>query len=105
MTFFVDTFDTQAKGACLSWARDDYDNGDKWGWAMSWAFDVCAELSSRDLYDQPNDLQYRAGIGGVHIDDESRAQGLSLIGNDALEYFAKFLKRYIAACERKGLSY
>ena len=105
MTFFVDDFDPNAKRSCLEWAKDEYDPYDKWGWAMNWAFDVCAELSSRDLYDQPQALNYRAGIGGDHIEDENRAKGLSLIGDGALEYFAKFLKRYIGACERTGLSY
>ena len=104
MSYFIDTFDTTVKNACLLWARDEYDSYDKWGWAMPWAFDIAAALSLRELFDQPCALNYHAGAGGHHI-SEDRIDGIAEMSDDALEYFAKFLKRYIRACERKGLSY
>lgn len=103
MTYFVEDFNTQDKRAALIWAREDYDPGDQWAWSMGWLFNFAGELGRRGE-DVPACLEYRAGAGGHHV-DEDYAEGLAEIGTDALTYACLVLNRYENACRKAGMSY
>lgn len=103
MGYFVSDFDTAAPRAILTWANDDFDSHDPWGWAMSWLFDIAAELDTRGE-SVPEELQYRAGPFGSEV-SEDRAEGLAQFGVDSLTLAARVLHRYARLCERAGKAY
>ena len=104
MTFFVDTFDYRHKRAALIWARDDMDTGDRWGWAMSWLFDLCAAIELRGEF-APPECNYQSGACGPMVEDEERAAGMSYLSTESLYYAARVLNRYCDALDKAGESY
>lgn len=48
----------------LDRARDSFDPGDAWSWAMAWEF-ALADLSLAGWWDVPSDWDYRASIAGA----------------------------------------
>lgn len=103
MSYFVEGFDTQAEGAVLEWAQDDFDAGDEWGWCMSWLFDVAGELDRRGE-DVPAELGYRAGAGGAYV-SEDRAEGLAEFSVAALTHAALVLNARAEELKAAGLDY
>lgn len=104
MTYFIETFDPKNPKDVGSWLKEDFDSRDRWGWAMSWLFDIAAELYQRPGVNPPAELQYKPGAFGPEV-SEGNAEGLALIGNDALEYWALVLNRYVDKLDKLGESY
>lgn len=102
--FFAEDFDTTDKRAALIWARDDYDSGDKWGWCMSWLFDLCAVIEIRG-WEVPAEAQYRSGVFGPHIEDKERKRGMAELTTEALQHAVRVLCRYERLCRRADLNY
>ena len=103
MAYFVEDFDTQAEGAVLAWANDDFDASDEWGWCTSWLFDLAGELDQRGE-DVPAELGYRAGACGASV-SEDRAEGLAEFSVAALIHAALVLNTRAEELKASGLDY
>lgn len=102
MTYFVDGFDVTSKKDVLRWIREDF-YGDKWGWAMSWAFNIAAELYNRN--DSLPFDSYRPGACIEQHVDEYCADGLAEIPSDTLYGVGKVINRYLQFCKHNGIDY
>ena len=100
---FIDTFDTQARGAVMVIAREDHDPFDQWGWCMSWWFDLVAEIDLRGE-PVPEDMQYRPSPFGSEV-SEDRANFMHEFSLEGLLYAARVMQRFAHLLKRAGESY
>lgn len=102
MTYFVDDFDTRNPREVLRWLKEDFD-GDRWGWAMSVAFDVAAELHNRG--DSVPFDSYRPGACSKQQVSEYREEGMSEIPSETLNAVGIVIDRYLDKLKLAGLDY
>lgn len=95
-SIFVEGFDFNL----LSWAREDRDPGDPWGWVMSWLFDIAGELALRGE-EVPPELEYHPGLFGAEV----QRQGLDEFPTEELQRAARILHRYALLCQHFGRDY
>jgi len=81
-------------------------DGDSWGHAMSWFFDIATELDDRGE-DTPHHWQFRRGAGGRGTTWEGLDERYTIAraSNEALIQFGNLLCRYTDLLKRKGESY
>ena len=103
MSYFVPEFDASARDAVVTIAREDHDPEDQWGWAMSWLFDIAAELDLRGE-DVPPELQYRPGAFGSEV-SEDRAPFMGEFSVEGLTYAALLFNRFCDLLKRHGHDY
>jgi hypothetical protein len=82
------------------------DDGDKWGWAMSWAFQLCDMIHFRsDLY-VPDELQYRPPMTNeMPEDDDYKIEILSRYAPEDWVKVVRNLNRYLDKLKEAGLDY
>lgn len=82
----------------------DFD-GDEWGWAMSWWFAICDEMTfNRDLA-TPCEWQFHPSPMGKRNDDEWKDEILAQMSNGQLAYLGKLLHRYTTRLRKLGKDY
>jgi len=82
------------------------DDGDKWGWAMSWAFQICDMIYFRSELPVPHELQYRPPMtSDMPEDDEYKIEMLSRYQPEDWVKVVRALNRYLDKLKEAGLDY
>ena len=102
MGYFVEGFDASNPREVLRWLKEDFD-GDRWGWAMSVAFDIAAELHNRGDR-QPFDSYRPAACSEQEVSDY-RAEGMAKVPSDTLYTVGLVIGRYLDRCKAAGIDY
>lgn len=103
MGYFVDGFDASNPREVLRWLKEDF-YGDHWGWGMSVAFDIAAELYNRG--DRQPFYSYRpAACAGPQEVSEYRAEGMAEVPSDTLYTIGLVIDRYLDRCKAEGIDY
>jgi len=102
MGYFVEGFDASNPREVLRWLKEDFD-GDRWGWAMSVAFDIAGELYNRGA-GMPFD-SYRPSACAEQEVSDYRAEGMAEVPSDTLYTVGLVIDRYLDRCKAEGIDY
>lgn len=102
MSYFVEGFDAGNPREVLRWLKEDFD-GDRWGWAISVAFDIAGELYNRGCVG-PFD-SYRPGSCAEQEVSEYRAAGMAEIPSETLYAVGSVIDRYLDRLKADGSDY
>lgn len=81
-------------------------DGDLWGWAMSWTFQLCDMIHFRSDLPVPHELQYRPpATMTMPTDDTYKIDILERYSPDVWVKVATVMNRYLDKLKEAGLSY
>lgn len=86
---------------------EDDNDGDSWGWAISWLFAICDTITFEraDIY-VPDEWGFRPSpLGSASADDSWKTEILQQLSNGQLAYVGKMLHRYTAILRKAGKDY
>lgn len=103
MAYFIEGFDVNDARKVLRWLKEDFD-GDRWGWAMSVAFDIAAELYNRGD-SVPFDIYRPGACASMQEVSEYRAEGMAEVPSDTLYTVGLVIDRYLDKLKLAGVDY
>jgi hypothetical protein len=81
-------------------------NGDSWGWAVSWLFYLCDYVTLERELRVPAALHYRPGAFGPYVcDDDVKKAVMDSFTDEQLMYCINALGRYTELLRKHGRSY
>jgi len=93
-----------ARVRAMAELRQDND-GDDWGWAISWLFAICDELMFRRSLPVPAEWEFRPSPFGPDDSDEWKTSILDTFSDSQVQYCGNLLYRYTERLRRAGKDY